>query len=309
LNPLFHIGTCSWKFDAWRGLVYSGIRGGNRLEEYARRYRCVEIDQWFWSLFGPDKVALPAAKTVAEYAASVPEGFRFGVKLPNALTMTHLRQERKSDPLVPNPHFLSADLLRAFMAQLEPLRGKLGPLMLQFGYLNRQMISSQAEFLERLDALARQLPAGHTWCVETRNPNWLNDGYFRFLKERGLGSVFEQGYYMPPVSEVYAKFAELLTDDCVVRLHGPDWEGMEKRVGKDWSKIVEPRDPDLAALVAPLTDMLAKRKNAWVFVNNHFEGCAPKTIERIKRLMGEEEPGACAPPGEPIGWLPQGGFV
>ena len=87
--------------------------------------------------------------------------------------------------------------------------------------------------------------------------------------------------------EVYPKFAELLTDDCVVRLHGPDWEGIEKRVGKDWSKIVEPRDADLAALIAPLKDLLIKRKNTWVFVNNHFEGCAPKTIERLKEMMKE----------------------
>ena len=91
---------------------------------------------------------------------------------------------------------------------------------------------------------------------------------------------------MPPVADLYAKYADALGDTCVVRLHGPDREGMEKRVGKDWSKIVEPRDADLAALIAPLKDMLLKRKDAWVFVNNHFEGCAPKTIERIMERLG-----------------------
>ncbi len=289
MDQNLHIGTCSWKFPAWRGIVYSGMRGANLLEEYARHFGCVEIDQWFWSLFGPVKVALPQAKAVAEYAAAVPEGFRFGVKLPNALTLTHVHQERKTDPLVANPHFLSAELLGQFMERLEPLRGKLGPLMLQFGYLNKQMVESQAAFLERLDTFVRRLPAGLTWCVETRNPNWLNDEYFRWLRERGLAHVWEQGYYMPPVAEVYAKHAEQLTGDTVVRLHGPDREGIEKLVGKDWSRIVEPRDADLAALIAPLKDMLLKRKNTWVFVNNHFEGCAPKTIERIKEQMRTRE--------------------
>ena len=90
---------------------------------------------------------------------------------------------------------------------------------------------------------------------------------------------------MPPVADVYPRYADRLSDTCVVRLHGPDWAGMEKRVGKDWSKIVEPRDSDLDALVGPLKDMLARRKNAWAFVNNHFEGCAPKTIERIMGRM------------------------
>jgi len=69
-------------------------------------------------------------------------------------------------------------------------------------YLNKQMVASQDEFLERLDTFARQLPAGHAWCVETRNPNWLNEAYFHFLKEREIGHVWEQGYYMPAVAEV-----------------------------------------------------------------------------------------------------------
>jgi uncharacterized protein YecE (DUF72 family) len=294
MNCGLHIGTCSWKFPAWTGLVYSGLPGTETLTEYAGRYGCVEIDQWYWSLFGADKVALPRARDVESYAAAVPEGFRFAVKLPDALTLTHLRP-KGGRALVPNPHFLSPDLLRTFMSCLEPMRGKLGPLILQFGYLNRQMMASQGAFLERLGAFADGLPQGLTWCVETRNPAWLNGTHFRFLKERGLAHVFEQGYYMPPVAEVYAKHADALGGTCVVRMHGQDREGLEKRVGKDWSRIVTPRDAELAALVEPLKDMLSKRKNAWVFVNNHFEGCAPKTIERLREMMAAAGDGNALP--------------
>lgn len=77
----FRIGTCSWKYDSWRGLVYSDKPRINYLGEYAKKYDCVEVDQWSWSLFGPDKVALPKSTTVQEYALSVPENFRFAVKL------------------------------------------------------------------------------------------------------------------------------------------------------------------------------------------------------------------------------------
>ena len=173
VNPQLHIGTCSWKFDAWKGVVYSDSPQ-DMLAEYAQKLDCVEIDQWYWSLFGAGKVALPRPETVAQYAHAVPEGFRFGVKLPDALTLTHLRPKDKTEPLVNNPHFLSPDLLRTFMGLLEPMHAKLGPLMLQFGYLNRQMMQSQAEFMDRLDAFARQLPVGYQWCVEIRNPGWLN---------------------------------------------------------------------------------------------------------------------------------------
>ena len=127
-----HIGTCSWKYPSWRGLVYSG-ESANYLQEYAQKYDCVEVDQWFWSLYGPDEVVLPQPKAVAEYAAAVPDTFRFGVKMPNALTMSHFHPDKKTDPLVPNPHFLSLDVLHGFLDRLEPMREKLGPLIFQFG--------------------------------------------------------------------------------------------------------------------------------------------------------------------------------
>jgi len=232
---------------------------------------------------------LPQAKVVAEYAAAVPDGFRFGVKMPNALTLTHFHQVVKTDPWVPNPHFLSREVLKVFLDRLEPMREKLGPMMLQFGYLNRSMIPSQGGFLEKLGAFVEQLPAGYMWAIETRNPNHLNAAHFGFLREHGLANVFQQGYFMPPVSEVYEKFAGQLTDNAIIRLHGKDREGIEQRSGKDWSKILEPHDADLDALVKMVKDLAVRRRAVWVFANNHFEGCAPITIERIKERLGSKE--------------------
>ncbi len=280
------IGTCSWKYPSWRGLVYTDSPTPDYLREYAQRYDTVEVDQWFWSLHGPDKVVLPQPKVVAEYAQSVPDTFRFGVKMPNALTLTHFHQTAKTDPLMPNPHFLSLDLLHGFLDRLAPMSGKLGPMMFQFGYLNRQMLRTQAEFQDKLGAFVQALPAGFTWCVETRNPNYLNAGYFTFLREHGLAHVFLQGYYMPPIIDIYGKHADLLTENVVIRLHGPDRGGMEERTGKDWSKIVEPRDADLNGVAGMLKDAAVRRLTASVFVNNHFEGCAPLTIERMRERMG-----------------------
>lgn len=279
-----HIGTCSWKYESWRGLVYSDTPQ-NRLQEYARHYDTVEVDQWYWSLYGPQKVVLPNPKVAQEYAAAVPNTFRFAVKLPNALTMTHFRQAQKTDALVPNPHFLSVDVLRAFLERMEPMRAKLGPLMLQFGYLNKKMMASQQEFLDRLRSFVTELPRGYTWCIESRNPNYLSDGYFAFLREHGLGHVWLQGYYMPSIFGIYEKHADKLTDTVVIRLHGPDREGMEARSGQDWSKIIEPRDADLDALATMLRDLKARRRNVWLMVNNHFEGSAPLTIERIREQV------------------------
>ena len=282
-----HLGTCSWKYDSWRGLVYSEAPHPDYLAEYARKYGCVEIDQWFWSLFGPGKVVLPQPKTVAEYAAAIPAGFRFGVKMPNSLTLTHYRPKTKADPLVPNPHFLSMDLLKTFLDQLTPLKPYLGPMMFQFEYLNRDKMSSQAEFQERLGGFVSQLPQDYCWCVESRNPNYLNGRYFNFLQANGLAHVFEQGYYMPPVLEIYRRHADLLSETAVIRLHGPDRGAIEGRTGKEWNRIAEPREADLDALAEVVKGLQKRKRDIWVFANNHFEGCAPLTLDRLKQRLGK----------------------
>lgn len=281
MTPAIHLGTCSWKYPSWRGLVYSA-KPENHLREYARRYDCVEIDQWFYSLF-KDEVVLPELATVVEYGRSVHTDFRFGIKLPNALTLTHYPKTRE-----PNPYFLSYDLLCTFMRAIQPLN--MGPLMFQFGFLNRQMMPSQKVFQEKLAQFASQLPAGYTWCIETRNPNYLNDDYFRFLRDHNLGHVWQQGYYMPSIFDLYAKHADQLTDTVVIRLHGPDREGMEERTKKKWSQITEPKDQELDQLAGMLKDLQDRKKQVWAFANNHYEGSAPLTIDRIRARLGLTKP-------------------
>jgi len=71
------LGTCSWKYDSWKGLVYDekkDFRPDDYLADYARLLNTVEIDQWFWSLF-PSVVKLPEPETVKRYADSVPPDF------------------------------------------------------------------------------------------------------------------------------------------------------------------------------------------------------------------------------------------
>ena len=76
------VGTCSWKYDSWKGLVYrAGVNYGpnDYLPDYAKHFNTVEVDQWFWSLFPPG-VKLPDEATVRAYAESVPDDFLFTVK-------------------------------------------------------------------------------------------------------------------------------------------------------------------------------------------------------------------------------------
>jgi len=281
------IGTCSWKFPSWQGLVYSALEGINYLEEYARQYDTVEIDQWFWSLFKPDSVKMPKPADVAAYRASVPDDFRFTVKAPNSITLTHFYKKAKSDPLVVNRSFLSPSLFETFLSLLEPLREVLGPVMFQFEYLNKQKMTSQDRFQALFEAFAKQIPAGYPYAVEVRNARYLNESFFEFLNRNGLSPVFVQGYWMPPITGVYEKWRRLVLEQevVVIRLLGPDRKGIEKVTGKRWNQVVAPKDEELTAVVDMIGDLLDEGVNVYLNVNNHYEGSAPLTIDRIRQLL------------------------
>ena len=281
------IGTCSWKYDSWRGIVYPETGAFDYLREYSRHFDTVEIDRWFWSLFDKDTPVLPRTGDAREYAAAVPGHFRFTVKAPNSITLTHHYRKDKAKPLAENPHFLANGLYEEFLSRIEPLLDKTGAVMLQFEYLNRQKMGSKKEFLDRLAAFLAARPKNPELAVECRNPNYLDADYFKCLKEHGAHHVFCQGYHMPPIWEVEGKYGELLTGLAVLRLMGTDRKGIEAASGDSWDRIVEPRDAELAE-IAPMIRRLRKRgQRVYVNINNHYEGSAPRTAEKIRGMTRE----------------------
>jgi len=236
-QPYLKIGTCSWKYDSWKGLVYNSEKKYHPfdyLPDYARYFNTVEIDQWFWSLF-PQGARLPDVDTVKAYADSVPDDFIFTIKAPNSITLTNFYSKQPSGyeeyANRPNPYFLDGDLLSRFLETLEPMQGKLGPIMFEFEYLNKKKIPSKKAFIERLDAFFEKAPKGFDYAVETRNPNYLTDDFFAFLKGRNLGFVMLEGYYMPPIAEIATEHNVRTAEFSIVRLHGPDRQAIETRTG------------------------------------------------------------------------------
>jgi uncharacterized protein YecE (DUF72 family) len=281
------IGTCSWKYDSWRGIVYPREGAFDYLQEYGRHFDTVEIDQWFWSLFASDRPALPRQQDVRNYAAAVGEDFRFTVKAPNSVTLTHHYRKDRKEALKENPHFLSSELYGEFLQRLEPMLPKTGAVMLQFEYLNRQKMASKKEFLGKLAAFLAKRPKGPPLAIESRNPNYLDEEYFNCLREHGVHHVFCQGYYMPPVWEIEAKHGGLLSDLAVVRLMGSDRQRIEARSNDRWDRIVEPRDNELAEIVPMLRRLRKRGKTAYVNINNHYEGSAPRTAEKLRALISK----------------------
>jgi len=283
---MLRLGTCSWKYDSWKGIVYSESKNKNYLKEYSQKFNTVEIDQWFWSLFPPAKVVLPQKGVAEEYKKSIPDDFLFTIKVPNSITLTHFYKDSKDETLNPNPFFLSVELFSEFLNAIEPIRKQVGCLIFQFEYLNKQKMKSLSEFQSRFAEFNKQMkkdvpPIG----IEIRNPNYLNEKYFGFLADLNIAPVFLEGYYMPPITEIYTKYKKHIKNLAVIRLHGPDRKGIEKIANDNWNQIYINRDKDINSIVEMMQELQNKEVDLFVNVNNHFEGSSPLTIDKIRKLL------------------------
>ena len=92
---------------------------------------------------------------------------------------------------------------------------------------------------------------------------------------------------MPPVARVYKNWRATIRQQrtVVIRLHGPDRSGIEELTGKRWDRTVAPRDKELAEVAEMVKDLLDGGSDVYLNVNNHYEGSAPLTIQRIEQLI------------------------
>ena len=142
-----HIGTAGWSIP--RADQSSFPPGESHLVRYSQVFSAVEINSTFHR---PHR-----ASTFERWAASVPRGFRFSVKLPR--TITHDQRLTRS----------SAQL-EAFLAELAPLRSRLGCLLVQLPpSLDFDARVARAFFT----ALRKRFDRGV--ALEPRHVSWFED--------------------------------------------------------------------------------------------------------------------------------------
>ncbi|QHG65457.1 DUF72 domain-containing protein [Pseudomonas putida] len=141
---MIHLGCAGWSVS--RQYADEFLQPGSHLQRYAARLAAVEINSSFY------RPHLPA--TYARWACSVPQHFRFAVKLPR--TITHeLRLEG------------CEVALDVFLGQCQPLGDRLGCLLLQLPPSLAHDPSRDRRFFEFL----RQRHAGPV-AVEPRHASW-----------------------------------------------------------------------------------------------------------------------------------------
>jgi len=144
-QPGAAIGCAGWALRSEQSEQFPGE--GAHLERYAARFPAVEINSSFYRSHQP--------KTYARWAASVPEHFRFAVKIPRQIT----HEQRLRD---------ASSKLDRFLNEVSHLGGKLGPLLVQLP----PSLSFDAEIAHDFFAMMRERYAGPVAC-EPRHPSWF----------------------------------------------------------------------------------------------------------------------------------------
>jgi uncharacterized protein YecE (DUF72 family) len=155
---MLRTGCAGWSVTAEHAALAPGE--GTHLERYARVFDAVEINSSFYRPHRP--------QTYARWAQSVPEGFRFAVKMPKAIS--HGKRLRDS-----------VDDLDAFLAQVRELGKTLGVLLLQ--------LPPSLSFEPRIAcAFFDALRARHDGAVacEPRHASWFAANVDRALRDRGI---------------------------------------------------------------------------------------------------------------------------
>jgi uncharacterized protein YecE (DUF72 family) len=155
------IGTAGWSVPSVAKDAFE--KQGSQLERYSSRFSCAEINS---SFYHPHR-----AETYARWAASVPESFRFAVKVPRAIT----HEARLYD---------SRARLKEFADQIVGLGGKLGPILIQLPPSLECDLARAKSFLGEF----RQQFEGDA-VIEPRHPSWFECDTEKLLCAYRLGRV------------------------------------------------------------------------------------------------------------------------
>ncbi len=295
------VGTSGYSFADWVGPFYPpGTRSGDFLAFYARHFEVVEVNSTYYRIPNPRVMALMEQKT--------PPGFRFVVKLNQAMTHEGAREPA---------------LYREFLGALEPLKdaGKYDGLLAQFPWAFRH----GPEALAHLGALRERLP-GEPLFVEFRHDSWNRPDLGPWLRERRLGfcAVDEPRLkgLMPPVTMV-------TTEDAYVRFHGRNarnwWSGGERHAGPAVAppapagRVAEPpvdlfgvapaaapaaggarassgdrydydySPAELKEWLGRIQELAQQARRTYLFFNNCHAGQAARNAKLMKELMRQQK--------------------
>ena len=175
------VGTSGYAYPAWRGSFYPAkLPAGQMLAHYAIQLPTVEINHTFYRM--------PSERVVRDWAAAVPAGFQFAVKLNQRIT--HQQRLRDAD-----------ELIERFLEAVGVLSGsgRLGPILVQLPPYFRADPAA-------LDAFLRRIPPLFRCALEVRHASWHTEETYAVLRQHGAALCLAETDEEPAPEVVTAGF-------------------------------------------------------------------------------------------------------
>lgn len=241
LSAAVHIGCAGWSLPRLLWPQFSAE--GTHLQRYATRLAAVEINS---SFYRPHQRA-----TYARWAAGVPEDFRFSVKLPRSITHDHR--------LVG-----CAELLKAFLTQVNGLDTRLGCLLVQLP----PSLTFDTRVVGAFAALLREQHGGAV-ALEPRHASWFTPQADALLHGAQLARV-QAHPALPAAGDMPGGWPGLL----YLRLHGAP-----KMYYSAYGASA------LQSASAQLQAARSQGKQAWCIFDNTALGHATRNALELQELL------------------------
>ena len=302
LSDRIRLGTSSWSFPGWTGLVYAPRDARPESEQRLAReglvayaahplFRTVSLDRTFYAPL--------SAGEFARYAAQVPDAFRFVVKAPQAFTDPVIRKPGSGVAARDNPSFLDAAAATATFVTpaVAGLGAKAGPLVFQFPPLGRRLVANPRQTAGRIAAFLAALPEvvddrRPTYAVEVRDPELTCVEFAAAIRDAGGVPCLAIHARMPPVAEQARAFG-LDAADCTLplvarwNLHAGRHYAEAKADYAPFDRLVEEDLPTRTALGALARAAAAEGRDVFITINNKAEGSAPLSVARLAAVIVE----------------------
>jgi uncharacterized protein YecE (DUF72 family) len=249
--PLLHVGCAGWSLARHDRADFP--EEGSHLERYAAVFNATEINSSFYRPHHP--------ATYARWAQTVPQGFRFAVKLPR--TITHERRLADSD-----------DELARFAGAAGELGPKLAWLLVQLP----PSFAFEAPVAARFFAAVRRC-LGCAVALEARHASWFTPPATALQHDAGVTRVVAD----PPAgADVHLP----TTDAFYIRLHGAP--------RMYYSSYA---DAYLDQMAAAMRAHAARGHPSWcIFDNTAGQAAVPNALTLVRALQGCPRPAPRPPP-------------
>ena len=293
LPKTLRMGTSSWSFPGWEGLVYDRQASKSRIAKhglgaYALHplLRTVGLDRTYYRSID--------VETYRGYGETVPRDFRFLVKADRLLTSPTDPEAvgvRSTNPYFLDPLYAIENVLTPM---LEGLTSKAGPLLFQFSPIPPNLVGGHRRFHERLFRFLDALPEGPTYAVELRTPAFLNEDYAKLLQATGVAHCYTIHPAMAPLEKQLEIVSPFYQPALIVRwmLHA----GLKYHVAKEryqpFDRVVDDDPASREVIARTVIDAMIAERPAFVIANNKAEGSAPLSIFRLAERVAAWSPDA-----------------